>query len=100
VGPHSWNRWARACAWGGVALYAAFVLAAPVLHHHGIWHQTSPTHCQACVASVEGIDVPPVDAVAAAELIDAGAIPDAGPARPSAARVHRLPGRAPPASSC
>jgi len=99
VGLQIWNRWARACAWGGIALYAAFVLAAPVLHHDLACHRTSPTHCPSCVASVSGPDMPSAASAASSCLIDAGATPDVTIALPNATQVERASGRAPPSLS-
>ena len=96
MGLQNWIRWARACAWGSVALYAAFVLASPLLHHDMACHRTSPTHCPSCVASVAGPDIPSAAAVAPTALIDAGATPDVHTARPIAARTDQASGRAPP----
>jgi len=96
VGLQTWNRWARACAWGGIALYAAFVLAAPVLHHDLACHRTTPAHCPSCVASVGGPDIPSAPSAVSSCLIDAGATPDVVVAVPAAASSDRASGRAPP----
>lgn len=96
MGLQTWNRWARACAWGAVALYAAFVLAAPVLHHDLACHRTSPSHCPSCVAGVSGPDMPSAASAASTCLIDAGATPGVVFAVPAAARIKRASGRAPP----
>jgi len=99
VGLQTWNRWARACAWGAVALYAAFLLAAPVLHHDLACHRTTLTHCPSCVAGASGPDMPSAPSAASSCLIDAGATPDVVVIVPAAAQVERASGRAPPSLS-
>jgi hypothetical protein len=86
-------------AWGGIALYAAFVLASPVLHHDFACHQTTPTHCPWCVASLGGSDLPSTSMTAATHLIDAGATPGILIARTRSAQIDVTSGRAPPVPS-
>lgn len=68
VGLQSWNRWTGACAWLGVVLYAAFLLTAPLAHHHVLCDRSSPAHCPACVADQPGPDVPLLTDFVATEL--------------------------------
>jgi hypothetical protein len=79
-------------------LYAAFLIAAPALHHDLTCHRASSTHCPSCVASVAGPDIPSAASTAATSLVDIGSTPDQQIAHPRAAHAHRTSGRAPPAS--
>jgi hypothetical protein len=82
-----------------MASYAVLILAGPVLHHGFACHQTIPTHCPSCVASVAGPDLPSTATMAATALVDAGATPSTCRARACSAQVDAVSGRAPPVSS-
>jgi hypothetical protein len=58
----------RACARTGLALYAVFLLAAPLAHHDFACHRANPSHCPSCVAAESGRVAPGSAAVISAGL--------------------------------
>jgi len=83
-------------AWLGLALYATFLLAAPLAHHDFACHRTTPAHCPSCVAAHPGLGIPLRVSIVAETLPAPGALAvcipaDGGTWLPSAAA-----GRAPP----
>jgi len=80
-----------------LSVYAAVLLAAPVLHHDFACHRNTPAHCPACAASPPAPRTMPYVQVALDALPDAGGIDMPSREVRSATGVLRLPGRSPPA---
>jgi hypothetical protein len=56
----------------GLALYAAFLLTAPFLHHDLSCELKNPQHCTSCTSSVLGADPSPPSTPGAQHLADVG----------------------------
>lgn len=62
----------RPLAFMGVALYAIFVMLAPLEHHDLACHLKNPLHCTACTSNLPGSDPQGPQIVGAWSLADAG----------------------------
>lgn len=62
----------RAIAFGGLALYAFFLVWAPFEHHDLLCHLKHPQHCTACSSSVVGSDPRTPAMLGTSHLADAG----------------------------
>jgi hypothetical protein len=56
----------------GLAVYTAFLLTAPFLHHDLACELKNPLHCTSCTSSVPGADPNPPATLGASHLADAG----------------------------
>ena len=83
-------------AWLGLALYAIFLLAAPLAHHDFACHQTTPAHCPACVAADSGLDSPLRVSFVAERLPALGTLAVCIPAAGGTWLPSAAAGRAPP----
>lgn len=81
----------------GVALYAVFLVLAPLEHHDLACHLKNPLHCTACTSSLPGSDPQGAEIVGASSLADAGRAVAVHVLAADALLSVRSTGRSPPA---